>query len=568
MTNRVQVIRSSVSGNVPAAATRAPGELWVNFPDLQLGLIDAARNAQKLIAVRFFSTAAAYAAGDFVVQAGKLYFAKASVPAGAFNATQWTQIAALTDIPALYVLPTASTTVLGGVRIDGTTITINSGVISSAGLVTVSATAPSPVQNGALWYDLVGGQLYAWVNDGTSSQWVVAVNQSVSGVYLPMTGGTLTGPLTLAGDPVNPLDAATKQYVDVRPLPINDNRIINGDMRIDQRNAGASGSSGGYTIDRWLYLATQTSKGTWQRFTAGAAGYAATGFPYNLMFTSSSAFTPAAADAFSFQQRIEADMVSDFLWGTANAQPVTVSFWVSSSLTGTFGAAITTGSRSYPFSYSYAAANVWQKFVINIPGDTAGTWVLSGNATAFSLNFDLGSGANFRGSANAWASANLVGVTGAVSVVGTNGATFNVTGVKLETGNVATSFNRQSLARSLADCQRYYEKSYNDSVTPGTVTGSGQFLCYVTNLPGTVTVAIGGGSFVPFKVSKRSAPTIHFYSPTTGAIDKIRDQNSGGADITVNGTTIGSNGIQWNTAGAFVVNVLNMVGHWTADAEL
>ena len=212
MTTRGQFLRSTVPGAVPAAGTRQPGELWINFPDLQLGAIDVSRNAQKLIAVRFFSTLANYVAGDFVIQGGKLYFAKAAVPAGAFNAGQWSQVAALTDIPALYVLPTASTTVLGGVMIDGVTVKISSGVISAAGLVTISATPPSPVQNGAQWYDLAGGQLYIWVNDGTSSQWVVAVNQSISGVYLPLAGGTLTGPLTLAGDPVNPLDAATKQY--------------------------------------------------------------------------------------------------------------------------------------------------------------------------------------------------------------------------------------------------------------------------------------------------------------------------------------------------------------------
>jgi len=214
LTNRLQILRSSTPGQVPAAGVRLAGEMWTNFPDLQLGVIDTTKTAQKLLAVRFFATTANYATGDAVVRSGEIYIAKSAITAGAFNPAQWNQIAWLSDIPALYVLPTASTTVLGGVKIDGTTITIASGVISSAGLVTVSSTAPSPVQNGALWYDLVGGQLYAWVNDGTSSQWVVAVNQSISGVYLPMTGGTLTGPLTLAADPVNPLDAATKQYAE------------------------------------------------------------------------------------------------------------------------------------------------------------------------------------------------------------------------------------------------------------------------------------------------------------------------------------------------------------------
>ena len=252
MTSRVQANRSSVSGNLPAAGTRQPGELWLNFPDLQLGAINTTRAAQKLLAVRFFSTLANYVAGDFVIQAGKLYFAKASITAGAFNATQWTQIAALTDVPALYVLPTASTTVLGGVMIDGTSITINSGVISSAGLVTVSATAPSPVQNGALWYDLVGGQLYAWVNDGTSSQWVIAVNQNLAGgVWLPLTGGALSGAIS------GPM--ATFANLSA-PQAIGDNRIINGDMRIDQRNNGASGTADGYTVDRWRFVCDTSGK--------------------------------------------------------------------------------------------------------------------------------------------------------------------------------------------------------------------------------------------------------------------------------------------------------------------
>ena len=103
------------------------------------------------------------------------------MPVGAFNAGQWSQVAALTDIPALYVLPTASTSVLGGVKIDGTSITISSGVDLIGWFASVGATPPSPVQNGALWYDLVGGQLYAWVDDGTSKQWVIAVNQNLAG---------------------------------------------------------------------------------------------------------------------------------------------------------------------------------------------------------------------------------------------------------------------------------------------------------------------------------------------------------------------------------------------------
>jgi hypothetical protein len=270
----------------------------------------------------------------------------------------------------------------------------------------------------------------------------------------------MTGPLILAADPVQPLEAATKQYVDARQntLPIGDNRIINGDMRIDQRNNGASGTLNNvYTVDRWTYRGTLPSKGTWIR--GVSTGFPQ--FPYNLNFSSSSAYTPAAGDTFAFYQPIEADMISDFGWGSANAQSVTLSFWATSNAAGSYGGAIQndTETRSYPFSFSIPTANIWTKIVITIPGDTAGTWAVSGNGVGLYLMFDLGSGSAHRGAAGAWVSGNIWGVTGTTQVVATNAATFYVTGVKLEIGSVATPYNRQSLAKSMADCQRYYQAS-------------------------------------------------------------------------------------------------------------
>jgi hypothetical protein len=248
----------------------------------------------------------------------------------------------------------------------------------------------------------------------------------------------------------------------VHPIvAMNDNRIINGDMRIDQRWSGAGGTTQGYTIDRWGYVnsTAPTGRGTWARVPSSSVpSLVALGFGYCFSFISSSAYVSAASDAFQIYQAIEADMISDFAWGTANAQPVTLSFWFNSSLTGTFSGAIKNdaATRTYLFIFAYPAATVWQKVVITIPGDTGGTWVMSGNARGMYLNFDLGSGATYRGPANAWASTNYNGVTGAVSIVATNGAAFYVTGVKLEIGSVATPYNRQSLTKSLADCQRYY----------------------------------------------------------------------------------------------------------------
>jgi hypothetical protein len=359
------------------------------------------------------------------------------------------------------------------------------------GSIVVGDTPPVSPTIGTLWWDSVGGQLYIWYNDGNTSQWVISINgglftagylplnggtltgpltlasdpsvplgavtKQYSDTKLPLSGGTLTGPLVLAADPVAPLQPTTKQYVDALPVAMNDNRIINGDMRIDQRNGGASGTAGGYTIDRWVNGVSVVGKITWGR-NLNSVG-AAQGFPYYLGFQSTSAYTVPAGEIYALTQYIEADMISDFWFGTANAQPVTLSFWVQSSKTGTFSGAISNyaSTRSYPFIFSIPTANTWTKIAITIPGDTGGTWQLAGNAGCAFVSFDLGSGATYRGPAGAWASSGYYGATGSQSIVNTNAATFYVTGVKLEIGSVATPFNRQSLTKSLADCQRYYQ---------------------------------------------------------------------------------------------------------------
>jgi hypothetical protein len=308
---------------------------------------------------------------------------------------------------------------------------------------------PNNPTNGQVFVS--GGSAWTW--DG--EKWTAGVGPGAP--FLPLAGGTMLGPIELAADPVAPLQAATKGYVDAR---YGDNRITNGDMRIDQRNAGAAGTAAGYTIDRWSYAATQTAKGQWQRqLVAIGTLIEQQGFPYTLGFQSTSAYTPLATDYFNLAQAIESDMVSDFAWGRPGAQPVTLSFWANGSVPGTYSGCVNLygGGRYYPFTYTIAPGAVFTKTVITIPGDTAGAWALSGNSGALMLRFDLGSGATVRGPAGAWSSTQYFGVTGAQSIVATDGATFGITGVKLEIGSVATPFNRQSLAKSLADCQRYYQ---------------------------------------------------------------------------------------------------------------
>jgi hypothetical protein len=247
------------------------------------------------------------------------------------------------------------------------------------------------------------------------------------------------------------------------------NRIINGDMRIDQRNAGASVTPAAleYQIDRWRYFASQASKITMGQNQGSVTPPA--GFTNYLGLTSSSAYSVLAADFFGYQQFIEGLNASDLAWGTANAQAVTLSFWVRSSLTGTFGGSIQNSgtNRSYPFSYTINAANTWEQKTVTIPGDTSGTW-LTTNGRGIAVNLMIGVGSNNSGTAGAWAGADYRSATGATSVVGTSGATFYITGVQLEAGSVASPFERRDYGRELIMCERYFQTGamgYYDNAT-------------------------------------------------------------------------------------------------------
>lgn len=237
------------------------------------------------------------------------------------------------------------------------------------------------------------------------------------------------------------------------------NRIINGDMRIDQRNAGASytnvASAYTYTLDRWSYFSTQASKFTIQQ-NAGSVTLP-TGFSNYLGITSSSAYSIVSGDLIGLRQCVEGFNISDLAWGTASASPVTLSFKVYSSLTGTFGGSLQNSAqnRSYPFTYTVSSANTWNTVSITIAGDTSGTWNTT-NGIGIAIWFNIGSGATYSGTSGSWASANYVGATGQTSIVGTNGATFYITGVQLEIGTSATPFERRLYLTELQLCQRYW----------------------------------------------------------------------------------------------------------------
>ena len=269
-------------------------------------------------------------------------------------------------------------------------------------------------------------------------------------------------PITLNGDTgiQTPMYNGTITANAVTPSVNMKNRIINGNMTIDQRNAGASvtitnTSTTTYTLDRWGVYGSVASKFSVQQ-DAGAVTPPA-GFTDYLGVTSLSAYSISSSDQFVVTQYIEGFNTADLDFGKATAKTVTLSFWVRSSLTGTFGGSVANSAfnRSYPFTYTISSANTWEQKSVTIAGDTTGTWLVT-NGIGLQVNFGLGVGSSLSGTAGAWAGATYVSATGATSVVGTNGATFYITGVQLEVGSTATSFDYRSIGTETSLCQRYY----------------------------------------------------------------------------------------------------------------
>jgi hypothetical protein len=265
-------------------------------------------------------------------------------------------------------------------------------------------------------------------------------------------------PVSINGNTGITFPDGSLQTAAASPLVLR-NRIINGDMRIDQRNAGASvtpTSADVYVLDRWNCTRTQSSKYSVQQNAASVTPPA--GFSNYQGITSLSAYSLLAGDYFAILQAVEGYNIADLAWGTASAATVTLSFWVRSSLTGTFGGVLknSAANRSYPFTYTISTANTWEQKSITVAGDTSGTW-LTTNGIGIVISFGLGVGTTFSGTAGAWAAGNFVSATGATSVVGTNGATFYITGVQLEQNTSATPFERRMYGTELALCERYYQ---------------------------------------------------------------------------------------------------------------
>jgi hypothetical protein len=342
------------------------------------------------------------------------------------------------------------------------------------------------------------------------------------------------------------------------------NRIINGAMMVDQRNAGASVSnlSGALTwsVDRWRVNCSAASKFTMQQ-NAGSVT-PPTGFTKYLGLTSSSAYSSGTTDYFYLGQAIEGLNCGDLAWGTANAKTVTLSFWARASVIGTYGGLILNsgGDSNYPYTFTITSANTWQYVTITIPGPTFGSWATD-NSTGIEVRFDLGTGSTYTtGTAGVWSATNYY-APGTVKLVATSGGTLYITGLQFEVGSSATTFEYRDFGRELKLCQRYYETSYAIGTPVGADLAPASFrgVCNATYASSNYF-----GSVV-FKEYKRGEPTVTFYTSTTSG--SLAGYTTGGASTV---TATAQNASQFGCSGVIssVTNLQFVQGNWTAYAEL
>jgi hypothetical protein len=325
------------------------------------------------------------------------------------------------------------------------------------------------------------------------------------------------------------------------------NKIINGSFTVNQRGiTTVTPASGDYTLDRWFAVQTVAGKFSVATGAANVAAVAAGVFGSLVTITSLSTYSVGASEAYSFGQRIEGYNIADLLWGSPNAKTVTLSFYVNSTLIGTFGGALknSANTRSYPFSYSIPVANTWTRISIIITGDTTAAltdW-LTTNGIGLSVIFGLGVGATLSGTAGAWAAANYSSATSAVSVVGTNGATWTLANVQLEASPVATPFEQRSIALETLLAQRYYYR-----LTPGVANKT------LSTAPCIVLSAVSATGSTQFPVSMRATPSDLDQSGTANQYSVISVANTTCTAVPIlnaNLTTADFGGVTFTTTGA------------------
>jgi hypothetical protein len=348
----------------------------------------------------------------------------------------------------------------------------------------------------------------------------------------------------------------------------NRNLIINGAMQVAQRGTSSTGvtASGYFAADRFKIGLDSQGTHTITQASDGPAGFAKS---YKIAVTTADA-APTGGDNFGLDQRFEGQNLQMLKKGTADAESVTLSFWVKSNKTGTYNVEFEdiTNARNIIAAYTVDVSGTWEYKTITFAGDTSGALIADSSLRARVLWW-LGSGSIFSsGTRNtSWAATvNANRAVGNVNLSATIGNYFQITGVQLEVGDTATPFEHRSFGQELDACQRYFEKTYNYGVALGTATQAGKSSYVCSNyLSGSVIY----GSNTYYRVLKRSSPSLSFWSHS-GVANQWHEGVAGASEVLHAAPLLSSAGeVGFQPYMTTVGSIVNtMYGHWAADAEL
>jgi len=343
------------------------------------------------------------------------------------------------------------------------------------------------------------------------------------------------------------------------------NLIINGDMQIAQRNssvAGISSSSTYQVVDR-MFIRNSGAGTFTNSHSTDNPGY---GLKRSIKFECTTADSSLAADDFAYMgYKMEGFDAVKLLKGETGAGYATLSFWVKSSETGTAVVRFVDipNNRSQGHAYTINAADTWEKKTITISMVDGSNKVNYDNTSQFVLVFWLAVSTNRTSGTlqSSWTN-NLTAdeaVSQTVNIVNTTSSYINFTGLQFEVGDTATSFEHISYGEQLALCQRYYEKSYNDTVVPGSVDVSGWS-------GGDKPSGTAGRFRIEFKTTKRGNPTVTTYHHVTGTSGQMYTSTNGSVSTAISG--VGMNRVQIAMNGGALSGNAEVGCQWTADSEI
>ena len=456
--------------------------------------------------------------------------------------------------------------------------------IGGGSTVRVSTTAPASAPDNSLFWESDTGVLYIRYNDGNSTQWV-ATGGNAGPAGPPGAKGDAgpAGPAGATGSGSGDMLAANNLSELTATAPTARHNIaaapldalayngmqINGSFDVDQIFNGASAVISGASVKYEPFSVTALGAPS---ITAQIVADAPPGLTKSLKITVQTPTvvgTPAAGDLVDILWPIEGYRIARLAFGTGSAQPVSIGFWIKTHRPGMYSGAVINGplSRGYPYTFTQNAADTWQFQTVTVPGNTdlTSTWP-NANTAGMMLTFVMAAGSNYTGPANVWTTSGYAsGANGTINGAQATTDVFQIAGVIVLPGTELPSPARAPLImrpynQEILIAKRYYEKSYDAAVIPGSISEVGDEYIY---LSGTVA---GGGAAARFKVTKGKTPQITLYSPATGAAGKVRDY-AAGADVTGTADRIGTNGFRWYctlvAGGSIAVGT-----HYIADARL